>query len=525
MLSTPWEIKKRQLTSERGIVVCQHWKAAEAGAAMLAAGGNAIDAAVAAALTLSVVEPWLSGIGGGGFMVTMDGASGRIRALDFGICSPRGLDPADYPLEHAGEDGDWFSWPKVRDARNIHGYMSIGVPGAIAGFAEMLRKLGSLPWEQVIEPALAEARAGLELDWMTALALSMDADILLKYPESASLWLPEGRTSRVSSGAKSSRLPLTATVNTFERLKKAGPEDFYTGELAHALAEDMRKGGSSLDVSDLASYTPEWREPLHGTYRDLELWLMPGNSAGPSLLRALNAVEKTLRSHGKAPSGKEALIYAKACRQEYRYRLTHMGQSAISGKEQDPSCTSNLCVVDKNGTVVALTNTLLSRFGSKVTSPSLGMLLNNGIMWFDPAPGHPNSIMPGIRPLANMCPLVARDKKGRNYAFGGAGGRTIFPTLLQILSYVFDFGMSLEEAFLEPRLDASTETIRVSSRAGDEVAEFVAKEFPVEIVEDSIYPVRFSLPSAVCHDSVMRLNTGMAHHNSPCPAAVEEPLV
>ncbi|MBO4317545.1 MAG: gamma-glutamyltransferase, partial [Mailhella sp.] len=178
----------------------------------------------------------------------------------------------------------------------------------------------------------------------------------------------------------------------------------------------------------------------------------------------------------------------------------------------------------KHGTVVALTNTLLSRFGSKVTSPSLGMLMNNGVMWFDPAPGHPNSIIPGVRPLANMCPLVAADGKGKRYAMGGAGGRTIFPTLLQIISYVFDFGMSLEEAFLEPRLDASTDTIRIPSRAGQSVAEAVAGEFNVEIVEDGIYPVRFSLPSAVCRDTASGLNIGMAHHNSPCPAAVEEPL-
>ena len=199
-----------------------------------------------------------------------------------------------------------------------------------------------------------------------------------------------------------------------------------------------------------------------------------------------------------------------------------MGQSAVHGDMPEPSCTSNLCVVDKEGSVVALTNTLLSRFGSKVTSPSLGILLNNGIMWFDPTPGHPNSIMPGVRPLANMCPLVASRPNKERYAFGAAGGRTIFPTLLQILSYVFDFGMSLEQAFLEPRLDASTGTIRVNSRADASVAKKVAEEFPVEVVDDTFYPTRFSLPSAVRHAPDSGLNTGMAHHNSPWAAAVAE---
>lgn len=521
MHTTPWNITKSQLTSPGGIVVCQHWKAAEAGAATAASTALPPAASMAAALTLSVVEPWLSGIGGGGFMVVRDGPSGVTRALDFGICASARLNPADYPLEDAADDGDWFHWPRVKDGRNIHGYASIGVPGAVAGLAEALKTLGTLPWEQVIEPAIAEAEAGLELDWMAALALAMDTDMLLRYPESAALWLPEGRVSRVSAGARPSRLPLTAKLATLKRLRKAGPQDFYTGELAHALVEDLRKGGSPIDLDDLAAYRPEWKEPLHGAYRGWDLALMPGNSAGPSLLRALENLERGLNPSSSRPGAEEALLYSRVCREEYEYRLTHMGQSAVPGSRPDPSCTSNLCVVDRHGTVVALTNTLLSRFGSKVTS-SLGMLLNNGIMWFDPMPGHPNSIMPGIRPLSNMCPLVASRAGGERYAFGAAGGRTIFPTLLQILSYVFDFNMSLEEAFLEPRLDASTETIRISSRADPSVAAKVSEVFPAEVVDDAIYPTRFSLPSAVRHDPSAGLNTGMAHHNSPWAAAVAE---
>ena len=126
------------------------------------------------------------------------------------------------------------------------------------------------------------------------------------------------------------------------------------------------------------------------------------------------------------------------------------------------------------------------------------------------------------RPRAFWCPLVVSRPGGERYAFGAAGGRTIFPTLLQILSYVFDFGMTLEQAFLEPRVDASTGTIRVSSRANPSVAAKIAEVFPVETVDDTIYPTRFSLPSAVRHDPAAKLNTGMAHHNSPWAAAVAE---
>jgi gamma-glutamyltranspeptidase/glutathione hydrolase len=177
-------------------------------------------------------------------------------------------------------------------------------------------------------------------------------------------------------------------------------------------------------------------------------------------------------------------------------------------------CTTHLSVVDASGNMVSLTNTLLSRFGSKIVLPQAGILMNNGIMWFDPRPGQPNFMAPGTKPLANMCPLIVRRAGGPSLAMGAAGGRTIFPTLLQILSYVVDYGMTLEDAFHMPRIDASTPTIRVNTRAENSVVARIGSRYPVEIVEDTLYPTNFAVPSAVLRWP-NGTNTGMAHHTSP----------
>src|SRR5262249_38907008 len=153
-------------------------------------------------------------------------------------------------------------------------------------------------------------------------------------------------------------------------------------------------------------------------------------------------------------------------RRAYQTRLTRMGHAAAGD-----DCTSHVSVIDRDGMAVSLTNTLLSRFGSKGVLPASGLLMNNGMMWVDPRPGQPHSMAPGAQPLANMSPIVMTAKNGERLALGAAGGRKIFPAVLQILSRLVDFGDSLEAAFHAPRIDASEPTILVDAR------------FPAEVVE------------------------------------------
>lgn len=518
-MTMTWTPQKTVAEGRGGMVAAQHVAAAQAGADILDAGGNAVDAAVTAALVLSVVEPWLSGIGGGGFMVRRDGPSGAVQALDFNMVSGGTLEPDAYPLE-PGRDGDWFDWPSVVGNRNLIGPLSICVPGAVAGLAEALRSHGAISWAEALAPAIAEAEAGFRVDWFAELCLAIDAANLATDPGSAALYLPDGLPPRLPEGRAAMRLPIPAKAATLRRLAEAGPEDFYTGQVARALMADLAALGAPLTAEDFAVYRPEWVDPLRVGYRDAVFHTVPGLSGGPAFAATMAqlADDAAMCAAGRnAPTADHYAAFARAIRAAYSDRLTHAGHAARAGV--DPGCTSHVSVVDAQGTAVALTNTLLSRFGSKVTSPGTGVLLNNGMMWFDPRPGQPNSIAPGVKPLANMCPMVAELPGGAVMAMGAAGGRQIMPTLAQIASFTVDFGMDAGAALRQPRIDASGPTIRVDALAPEGTAGRIARHHDVEVVEDTLYPVQFAIPSVAVHRSEGAAQ-GMVHPNHPWSAAM-----
>ncbi len=503
-----WMVRKGEVRSDKGLVACQNWIAAEAGAAVLSRGGNAMDAAVTTALTLSVVEPWLSGVGGGGFLLRADGVTGTVDTLDFNVNSSRNIDIADYPLV-AGRDGDWFDWPSVKDDRNLIGYSSICVPGAVAGLAQALERFGTISFADALQPAIEHAKSGLVVDWFTVLCLAIDAEGLGRFPASAELFLKDGRAPRVPETGSTRTIPMPRKAAMLERLANAGWRDFYEGEVAASILADLKAGGSRIDAGELRDYQPVWRDALETPFGNVTVHAMAGLSGGPTLSAAVNELAGALPEN-EPMSGQASLSFARAIRRATEHRLRTLGHA--SGE----SCTTHLSVVDRSGTMVSLTNTLLSRFGSKVVLPATDMLMNNGMMWFDPRPGQPNSIAPGVRPLANMSPIIATENGRPKLALGAAGGRQIMPAVTQILSYVAHYGMSLEDAFHAPRLDASGVRLRINRKAKPDVAARVATEFPIEIVEDTLYPVNFSVPSAVLRDGDE--NIGMAHHNHPWAA-------
>lgn len=508
-----WTIRKMQTVSEGGLVACQNRLAAEAGAAALARGGNAIDAAVTTALTLSVVEPWLSGIGGGGFLLRADGQDGSVDALDFNVTSSRHLNPASYSLM-PGRDGDWFNWPQVQGDRNLIGYDSICVPGAVAGLAEALERFGSISFAEALQPAIENARRGLVLDWFTVLCLAIDAEGLQRFPASSALFLDNGRAPRVPETGAPRTIPMPGKAAMLERLASAGARDFYEGQIAENLLADLKAGGSPISDDDLRDYRPTWKKPLDIDWRGMTVHAMPGLSGGPTLADVLAELDRTLPER-EPLSGRTALAFARAIRRASEHRLKTLGHGS-----RGESCTTHISVVDRDGTMVSLTNTLLSRFGSKVVLPSADLLMNNGMMWFDPRPGQPNSIAPGVRPLANMCPIITRDGNTPKLALGAAGGRQIMPAVAQILSFVSVYGMSPEEALHAPRIDASGVKLRISERARPDVAARLGEEFPVAIIPDTLYPVNFAIPSIVSRENAV--NTGMAHPYHPWAAVGAE---
>jgi len=490
-----WQVRKSAVEGERGLVASQHYFASEVGAGVLARGGNAVDAAVAAGLAISTVEPWMSGLGGAGFMMVYLAAEDRVHCIDFGLVAAQGLDPADYPLR--GETaGDLFGWPGVVEDRNLVGYPSIAVPAYVDGIAQALERFGSLSWAEALAPAIASAEAGMQVDWYCSLKILSGAAALSRFEESRKTYLPGGFPPIGEWAGALPHIRLGKLAKTLRSLAEAGPRDFYEGEIAKALVADLAAGGSKITAADLAGYRARHQEVEATPYRDARVWAAPGLSAGPTLERALSLFAAAVTPEGTAPDAATYKGYAAALQQAYVERLATLGDADDS---RDPGCTTHISVIDGDGNMVALTQTLLSIFGSKVMLPKTGIMMNNGIMWFDPRPGRPNSIAAGKRPLANMCPTIAERGDGFRFALGASGGRRIMPAVLQLTSFVCDYGMDLERAFHTPRVDSSgSDLVSIDRGVGAEVLAEMERSFDnTAEVYHSVYPALFACPNAV----------------------------
>ena len=507
--------RKAVVTSAGGIVASQSRLAASVGAEVLVAGGNAVDAAVATSFALGALEPWMSGIGGGGYLVLAPSNGTPPQVIDCSMVAPAALDPRDYPLvEGTGPGG--FGWPAVRDDRNLKGASSVAVPGLVAGLGLALEGFGTIDWRSALAPAIALAERGLPVDWFSTLSIAVEARELVEFDGVREVYLPDGLPPAPADDGVA-HLPLGNLARTLRRLAEAGPRDFYEGEIAGSVTRELRAAGGSLAPEDLSGYHASVRPALEIDYRGITVSTVPGLTAGPTLAAVLRALTGTLRPRAPAagPDAAAYRAYAATLAAAYEERFTTLGHASPAS-----SCTTHLCVVDRHGTLVALTQTLLSRFGSKLLLPETGILLNNGIMWFDPRPGRPNSLAAGKRPLSNMCPVVITRDGAPWAALGASGGRRIIPAIVQLTSFMVDFGMPLEKAFAVPRLDASTDKVVCDNRFPPEVVEALSARLPVEIVENTLYPGHFANPSAVMRPQASNLNTGMAHIYSPSAAAM-----
>ena len=515
-----WEVRKPLARSRGGVVASQNRIAAEVGARVLAGGGNAVDAAVATGFALAAVEPWNSGLGGVGFMLVYSAKKGRVFVVDFGPISPRGLDPAAYPLTGGGATTrDLFTWPAVKDDRNVHGPLSIAVPGHPDGLGLALEQFGTMKLADLLQPAVGLAEQGIASDWFLTLKVATNAKELARYATTRDIWLPGGHPPVTAPGAALERLKLKGLAGTLKQLARAGHRDFYEGETAAAIVRDVKSMGGVLDAGDLRGYRARVVEPLVADYHGAQFALAPGLTAGPSMLRALTGL-RGLRFRRGGPHADAFLAYADVLRQAYAERLATMGETA---DRRDPSTTTHFSVVDRHGNMVAHTQTLLSVFGSKVVLPATGILMNNGIMWFDPRPGMPNSLAPARRPLTNMCPVLALRRGKPWFAIGASGGRKIFPAVLQISSFLVDHGLDLEEAFHHPRIDASeAEYVALDPRLSAATRKALAAKFPTRLNELVVYPTNYACPSAVLRDTKSRENSGITDVMSPWSGAVAE---
>ena len=491
-----WNITKPSVSSSAGLVATQHHLASDVGAAVLAKGGNAVDAAVAAGLALGVVEPWMSGLGGGGFMQRYDAKTGAVEGIDFAMVSPQMTDPADYPLAGGAGQADTFNWPRVIEDRHTQGPYSIAVPGLAKGMGAALARWGSMSWAELIEPSLALAQFGLPIDWFATQKIAHNARDLSKYPTSRAVYLPDGLPPVAGLDGSVDGLALDALAATYEQLRRNGPEDLYGGSLAKALVEDAEQTGAQLRASDLRDYQAAEFTGEAFAYRDAKVWAPIGLNAGPSLRRALELTESSWSAKaGQSQANSAAYCaYAQALLTAYGERLETMGV----GEGTDPGATTHLSVVDREGNIVTWTQTVMSAFGSKVVFPRTGLTMNNGMMWFDPRPNKPNSIRPGVRPLSNMCPTIVERADGLKFAIGACGGRRIFPAVFQLISFLVDFNLTLDEAMHLPRIDVSgTHDVAADVNISSEAMDALSRQFNVTPVTHGVYPNRFALPNIV----------------------------
>lgn len=511
------QVTKPGVRSEGGVVAAQHIGAAHIGAQVLAEGGNAVDAAIATSLALGVLEPWMSGLAAGGCMMVWKADTGRCQVVNFGMRAPESLNPADYPLSGKGVASDLFPWPHVVDDRNIFGATAVAVPGLAAGLGLAHDTFGTMDWAKLVNPAVELAQQGMLTDWYSALMTGANAKALSADPDTARYFLDDGKWPIVSgwTAVEQRRLDQSALAATLACLRDDGPDAFYRGRIGQQLSQDIQAKGGCLNEADLANYQAELAEPITWSDRWGTVFAAPELTGGPTLVRALSLLPESAYEIGQSDAVRLASV-ARALAQAFEERLTGMGDHE-SG--QAPGCTTHFSVVDSEGNICSVTQTLLSIFGSRVTSPTTGLLLNNGIMWFDPEPGKPNSLAPGKRCLTNYSPVIGTTHDGRQFGLGASGGRKILGAVLQLTLMLMRTGMTLEQAFHAARIDISGgKQILADPTLSDQVIDALNEVMPTTLARRHVYPYAYACPAGVMRDG--RQNSGCTEVYSPWGDAV-----
>ena len=470
------------VTAPRGMVVTADSAASAAGLAMLADGGNAVDAAVAAHFALAVAYPRAGNLGGGGFLVLRT-SGGREAALDFREEAPAGATRNMF-LGPGGEvTGESWTGP-----------LASGVPGSVAGMAAAHRRYGSLPWPRLLEPAIRQAEAGFRVDSAMHRELAEEAGRLRRYPASAAKWLPGGEPP-----APGDRFRQPDLARVLRTLAERGGEAFYTGWIADSLAAHMRRSGGLIDRGDLRAYDAVWREPVTFGYRGRRVVAMPPPSSGGVTLAEIFRIVEGFRLDTMGFGSPDALhVAVEAFRRAFADRNYYLGDpgfvamplerltsrayadslrrtirldsaspsgrfTRVPARPAESSETTHFSVVDSAGNAVAVTTTLNGYYGSAVTARGTGILMNNEMDDFTARPGAPNAyglvqgeanaIAPGKRMLSSMSPTLLVDSAGRTrLATGSPGGSRIITTVFQVISNTVDFGLGAQGAVNAPRV-------------------------------------------------------------------------
>ena len=475
--------QKETARGNNGMVTTQHFLATGVGEKILNKGGNAYDASIAIAFTLAVVLPRAGNIGGGGFMVMYDSETSKEYSIDYREKAPA-LSTRDMYLNDDGSFNDKYL--------STFGYLSIGVPGTVAGLWEVHKQFGSLPWSALIEDAINYAENGFYMtDYM--------ADVLYKYNEKMS-YFPETKKifQKDYPNFRNKKLFQKDLAKTLRVISLNGRDGFYKGEVAKKITDQMQLNGGLIQSADLENYNPVWREPIISSYRDNKIITMgPPSSGGIHIIQMLNVLENyDLNELGHNSTDyinllTEVMKHAYADRSKYLgdpdffdvpidkiiskkysdeiFNSVALGHS-VPAKDIHPGMyldnesheTTHFSVVDADGNVVSSTYTLNSTFGSGVVIKETGILMNNEMDDFSAAPGIPNQfgllgakaneIVPAKRPLSSMTPTIVMKDDELFFTTGSPGGSRIISAVLQSIINIIDFDMNLEQATFAKRI-------------------------------------------------------------------------
>lgn len=472
---------REPVRTRHAMVVAQEPLATDVGVAVLKAGGNAVDAAIAVAFALAVTHPSAGNLGGGGFLLLRQ-SNGEAAFLDFREMAP-GAAARDMYLDAQGN--------ATRDSRA--GWRAAGVPGTVRGLELAHRKFGSKPWAELIRPAIALAEKGVVLSWAEARSICAARELLEEFAESRRIFLKGGACREPDE-----RLVQPELAAVLKRIAREGAKDFYEGTTARILAEESAKHGGLITLDDLRAYRAVERAPLRGSYKGYDiLTAPPPSSGGIGLLQMLAMLEGTGYEKSGAGSAAASHYLAEVMRRYYADRAQYLGdpdfvtisvrgllskayaaarRAGIHPDRATPSdelgagepaayeseATTHLNVVDERGSAVALTYTINGSYGNGAAVPRLGFLLNNEMDDFAAKPGAPNmfglvqgeanAVAPRKRPLSSMTPTIVT-REGRLFmVLGAPGGARIITGVTQVLLNVIDFGMTVQQAVDQPRL-------------------------------------------------------------------------
>jgi gamma-glutamyltranspeptidase/glutathione hydrolase len=528
---------RSMVVSRYGIVATSYTQASVAGAQILARGGSAVDAAIAANAVLNVAEPMMNGMGGDLFAIFWDAKAGKLYGLNSSGWAPRGL-----TLQYLKAKGV--------AAMPQSGMDSVTVPGAVAGWGALHQRFGHLPWKDLFQPAIFYAENGYPVPEMISGYFESAPRVFANDPEGQKVYLPHGRPPTLGEVFNNPDL-----ARALRLVASEGPAAFYKGEIAQAILRTSSELGGTMSAADLAEFSPEWVDPISTSYRGWTVYELPPNGQGMAALEMLNIMETAPASpegplsvselHKKIEAMK--LAYADLERYNADPRFAKVPVKGLLSKNyanqraklinaEKANCgvsygtpasdTTYLSVVDREGNIVSLIQSNYSAFGSAVTVRGMGFVLQNrgGLFSLDPA--SPNVLAPRKRPFHTIIPAFM-ERGDLHIGFGIMGGANQPLAHAQFVSNFVDYGMNLQAALENARFTVSGHggcDIVIESRVKPEVLQkLTAMGHELEVQGD--FSTRMGRGQAVLHNSKTGINFAGSDPRADGSAEPEPPPV